>query len=168
MKRPALLIVLIGLLTGCGSRTATPDYTFQAVPFTDARFTDGFWAPRIETVSGRTIPFAFRKCEETGRIANFAVAAGLADTFVHVMEQYMTYPVDARVMDRWAEGLLQTVMEISPAAMSDEPDYDTMANFMLCATMGLNGFIAMGVPQDWATHMIGHELTALRCRSCCA
>ena len=89
------------------------------------------------------------------------VAAGLADTFVHVMEQYMTYPVDARVMDRWAEGLLQTVMEISPAAMAENPDYDTMANFMLCATMGLNGFIAMGVPQDWATHMIGHELTAL-------
>lgn len=89
------------------------------------------------------------------------IAAGLADTFVHVMEQYMTYPADARVMDRWAEGLLQTVMEISPAAMGDNPDYDTMANFMLCATMGLNGFIAMGVPQDWATHMIGHELTAL-------
>lgn len=89
------------------------------------------------------------------------IAAGLADTFVHVMEQYMTYPVDARVMDRWAEGLLQTVMEISPAAIGDNPDYDTMANFMLCATMGLNGFIAMGVPQDWATHMIGHELTAL-------
>lgn len=89
------------------------------------------------------------------------IAAGLADTFVHVMEQYMTYPVDARVMDRWAEGLLQTVMEISPAAMGDNPDYNTMANFMLCATMGLNGFIAMGVPQDWATHMIGHELTAL-------
>lgn len=89
------------------------------------------------------------------------IAAGLADTFVHVMEQYMTYPVDARVMDRWAEGLLQTVMEISPAAMGDNPDYDTMANFMLCATMGLNGFIAMGVPQDWTTHMIGHELTAL-------
>ena len=89
------------------------------------------------------------------------IAAGLADTFVHVMEQYMTYPVDARVMDRWAEGLLQAVMEISPAAMGDNPDYDTMANFMLCATMGLNGFIAMGVPQDWATHMIGHELTAL-------
>lgn len=89
------------------------------------------------------------------------IAAGLADTFVHVMEQYMTYPVDARVMDRWAEGLLQTVMEISPAAMGDNPDYDTMANLMLCATMGLNGFIAMGVPQDWATHMIGHELTAL-------
>lgn len=52
-------------------------------------------------------------------------------------------------------------MEISPAAMAENPDYDTMANFMLCATMGLNGFIAMGVPQDWATHMIGHELTAL-------
>lgn len=64
-------------------------------------------------------------------------------------------------MDRWAEGILQTLIEIAPKIRANQHDYDQMANFMLCATMGLNGFIAMGVPQDWATHMIGHELTAL-------
>jgi NADP-dependent alcohol dehydrogenase len=88
------------------------------------------------------------------------IAAGLVDTFIHTMEQYMTFPVEAKLMDRWAEGLLQTIVEISPRALDINPDYDTMANYMLCATMGLNDFIAMGVPQDWATHMIGHEITA--------
>ena len=65
------------------------------------------------------------------------------------------------LMDRWAEGILQTLIEIAPKIRANQHDYDQMANFMLCATMGLNGFIAMGVPQDWAPHMIGHELTAL-------
>ena len=64
-------------------------------------------------------------------------------------------------MDRWAEGILQTLIEIAPKIRANQHDYDQMANFMLCATMGLNGFIAMGVPPDWAPHMIGHELTAL-------
>ncbi len=87
------------------------------------------------------------------------VAAGIVDSFVHVLEQYLTYPSQSPLMDRWAEGILQTLVEIAPEAMKQE-NYDVMANFMLCATMALNGFIAMGVPQDWATHMIGHELTA--------
>ena len=89
------------------------------------------------------------------------VACGLADTFVHVMEQYMTVAGQSRVMDRWAEGILQTLVEIAPEIRENQHDYDLMADFMLSATMGLNGFIAMGVAQDWATHMIGHELTAL-------
>ena len=89
------------------------------------------------------------------------MACGLADTFVHVMEQYMTVAGQSRVMDRWAEGILQTLVEIAPEIRKNQHDYDLMADFMLSATMGLNGFIAMGVAQDWATHMIGHELTAL-------
>ena len=64
-------------------------------------------------------------------------------------------------MDRWAEGILQTLIEIAPKIKENQCDYDAMANFMMCATMGLNGFVAMGVAQDWATHMIGHEITAL-------
>jgi NADP-dependent alcohol dehydrogenase len=64
-------------------------------------------------------------------------------------------------MDRWAEGLLQTLVEIAPKLMENHEDYNLCANFMLTATMALNGFIAMGVDQDWTTHMIGHELTAL-------
>ncbi len=91
----------------------------------------------------------------------YQVACGLSDTFVHIMEQYMTTPRQSRVMDRWAEGLLMTLIEIAPQIKQNPKDYDLMADFMLTATMALNGFIAMGVTQDWATHMIGHEITAL-------
>lgn len=89
------------------------------------------------------------------------VANGLVDAFVHTTEQYLTYPVDARVQDRFAEGLLQTLVEIAPQAIATPDDYATRANLMWTATLALNGLIGAGVPQDWATHMIGHELTAL-------
>jgi NADP-dependent alcohol dehydrogenase len=89
------------------------------------------------------------------------LACGLCDTFVHVMEQYLTTPNQSKIMDRWAESILQTVIEIAPNVLKDHEDYQTRCDFMLSATMALNGFIAMGVSQDWATHMIGHELTAL-------
>lgn len=89
------------------------------------------------------------------------VGNGAVDAFVHVMEQYMTYPVNAPVQDRFAEGLLKTLIEEGPKALANPEDYDVRANLMWCATMALNGMISTGVPQDWATHMIGHELTAL-------
>lgn len=97
----------------------------------------------------------------TFTLPQYQVACGIADTFVHVMEQYMTTPGQSRLMDRWAEGILHTLIEIAPSVMHNQNDYQMMSEFMLSATMGLNGFIAMGVRQDWATHMIGHELTAL-------
>lgn len=105
--------------------------------------------------------FSILDPEATFSLPPFQVACGIADTFVHVMEQYLTVTGVSPLMDRWAEGILQTLIEIAPKIRANQHDYDQMANFMLCATMGLNGFIAMGVPQDWATHMIGHELTAL-------
>ena len=89
------------------------------------------------------------------------IACGLSDTFVHVLEQYMTTPEQSRLMDRWAEGILHTIVEIVPRALAEPRDYDVMSEYMLGATLGLNDMIAMGVTQDWATHMIGHELTAL-------
>ena len=89
------------------------------------------------------------------------LANGVVDAFVHVMEQYLTYPVDARVQDRFAEGLLQTLIEIGPQILKESADYSTRANLMWTATLALNGLIGAGVPQDWSTHMIGHELTAL-------
>ncbi|MBO5661041.1 MAG: iron-containing alcohol dehydrogenase, partial [Tidjanibacter sp.] len=99
--------------------------------------------------------------EATYSLPAFQVACGLADTFVHVMEQYLTVAGCSPLMDRWAEGVVQTIVEVAPKALADQKEYDAMATFMLSATMGLNGFVAMGVPQDWATHMIGHEITAL-------
>ncbi|SFI92169.1 NADP-dependent alcohol dehydrogenase [Pseudomonas guineae] len=89
------------------------------------------------------------------------LANGVVDAFVHVMEQYLTYPIDARVQDRFAEGLLQTLIEIGTQVLEESADYSTRANLMWTATLALNGLIGAGVPQDWSTHMIGHELTAL-------
>ena len=89
------------------------------------------------------------------------IGNGAVDAFIHVMEQYLTYPVNSPVQDRFAEGLLKTLIEEGPKALIDPENYDVRANLMWCATMALNGVISTGVPQDWATHMIGHELTAL-------
>lgn len=89
------------------------------------------------------------------------IACGLADTFVHVLEQYLTTPGQSRLMDRWAEGILHTVIEIAPKVLENQHDYAAMSEYMLSATLALNDMIRMGVSQDWATHMIGHELTAL-------
>ena len=89
------------------------------------------------------------------------VTNGVVDAFVHVMEQYLTYPANAPIQDRFAEGILLTLIEEGPKALENPKDYDARANIMWCATMALNGLINQGVPQDWATHMIGHELTAM-------
>lgn len=105
--------------------------------------------------------FSILDPETTFSLPPFQVACGLADTFIHVMEQYMTVTGVAPLMDRWAEGVLQTVVEVAPKVRADQHDYDAMSTYMLSATMALNGFVAMGVPQDWATHRIGHEITAL-------
>ncbi|RLV60759.1 iron-containing alcohol dehydrogenase [Parashewanella curva] len=89
------------------------------------------------------------------------IANGVVDAFVHTTEQYLTYPVGAMVQDRYAESLLKTLIEVGPKALATPEDYNVRANLMWTATCALNGVIGAGVPHDWATHMIGHELTAL-------
>ncbi len=89
------------------------------------------------------------------------IANGVVDAFVHVMEQYMTYPDNGGVQDRFSEGLLLTLIEEGPKALMDKENYDVRANLMWAATMALNGLIGSGVPQDWSTHMVGHEITVL-------
>ena len=86
---------------------------------------------------------------------------GVVDAFTHVMEQYLTYPHDALLQDRISESILQTLIEIGPSVVENPSDYKLASNFVWSATMALNGLIQKGVPSDWATHMIGHELTAL-------
>ncbi|WP_461638492.1 iron-containing alcohol dehydrogenase [Labilibaculum euxinus] len=99
--------------------------------------------------------------ETTYSLPKRQVTNGIVDAYVHVMEQYLTYPVNSPVQDRFAEGILLTLLEEGPKALaSDTPDYENRANLMWAATMALNGLIGMGVKSDWATHMIGHELTA--------
>ena len=110
-------------------------------------------------------PLAFPKFsildpELTYTLPSHQVANGVVDTFVHTVEQYITYPAEGRFQDRTAEGILLTLIEIGNITLENSEDYDARANLVWCATMALNGLIGAGVPQDWTTHMIGHELTA--------
>ncbi len=114
-----------------------------------------FASPTVQPV------FAVLDPEYTFSLPPRQVSNGVVDAFVHVIEQYLTYPVNAPLQDRFAEGILQTLISEGPKALSEPKNYQVRANVMWSATMALNGLIGAGVPQDWATHMIGHELTAL-------
>lgn len=97
----------------------------------------------------------------TYTLPKIQVANGVIDAFVHTTEQYITYPVDGRIQDRISEGILQTLIEIGETTIAEPENYDARANLVWSATLALNGLICAGVPQDWASHMVGHELTSL-------
>ena len=97
----------------------------------------------------------------TFTLPNIQVANGIIDTFIHTVEQYVTFPAEGRFQDRTAEGILQTLIEIGKQTLENPEDYDARANLVWCATMALNGLIGAGVPQDWSAHKLGHELTAM-------
>lgn len=105
--------------------------------------------------------FSILDPEATYTLPPRQTANGIVDAFIHTTEQYLTYPADAPLQDRQAEAVLRTLVEEGPKALGDPRNYAVRANLMWCATQALNGLIACGVPQDWATHDIGHELTAL-------
>ncbi len=143
-----------------------PFASVMTLPATGSEMNAGAVISNLETDEKFSFHHSFPRFsildpETTFSLPPFQIAVGIADTWVHVMEQYLTVTNVSPLMDRWAEGIMQTLLEVAPKIRADQHDYDQMANYMLCATMGLNGFIAMGVPQDWATHMIGHEITAL-------
>ncbi len=104
--------------------------------------------------------FSILDPETTYSLPQKQLRNGIVDTFSHVMEQYMTYNVNAPLQDRQAEAILNTLVEIAPRIKEGVPDYDARASFMWAATQALNGVISCGVAQDWTTHDIGHELTA--------
>lgn len=150
-----------------GKATDTiPMGTVLTLPATGSEMNNGAVISRQESqekypFTGAFPVFSILDPSVTFTLPPHQIACGMADTFVHVMEQYMTKTGQSRLMDRWAEGILMMLVTIAPMIKENQQDYDLMSQFMLGATMGLNGFISMGVPQDWATHMIGHEITAL-------
>ncbi len=145
-----------------------PFGTVLTLPATASEFNHNSVISRRETeeklsfASDRVYPkFSILDPETTYSLPQKQLRNGLVDAYVHVMEQYMTYPVSAIVQDRQAEALLMAIIEMAPAVLKmDPPDYDARANFMWVCSNALNHLIGAGVPQDWATHSIGHELTA--------
>lgn len=114
-----------------------------------------FLAPPVRPI------FAVLDPKVTLSLSERQIANGVIDAFIHTMEQYLTFPVNAKVQDRFSEGLLMNLIEEGPKALATPDDLAVRSNVMWSATMALNGLIGAGVPQDWSTHMIGHELTGL-------
>ena len=145
-----------------------PFGTVLTLPATGSEMNSGAVITRAETKEklsmggpGLFPEFSILDPQVIASIPQRQLANGLADAFTHVLEQYMTYPIGALLQDRFAESILQTLIEIAPKVLKDPTDYKAASNFMWCCTMALNGLIQKGVPTDWAVHAIGHELTAL-------
>lgn len=152
---------------GTNIKQALPMGTVLTLPATGSEMNNGGVVTRLATKtklpfhSDLVFPqFSILDPTKTYTLPARQVANGVVDAYVHVMEQYLTYPVNARVQDRFAEGLLQTLIEIGETAVKETENYDVRANLMWTATLALNGLIGAGVPQDWSTHLLGHELTA--------
>ncbi len=153
---------------GAAVESATPLATILTLPATGSESNPFAVISRRGT--GEKLAFSSDHCypkfavldpETTYSLPRKQVANGIVDAFMHTMEQYLTFPVHAELNDRFAESILQTLIEVGPKTLADPNDHDARATFVWSATMALNGLIGCGVPQDWATHMIGHELTAL-------
>jgi NADP-dependent alcohol dehydrogenase len=104
--------------------------------------------------------FSILDPEVTYSLPKKQIRNGIVDAYVHVLEQYVTYPVNGALQDRQAEAILLTLQDIAEGALESPPDYDARANLMWTVSNALNKLINKGVPEDWATHLIGHELTA--------
>ena len=147
---------------------AIPFGTVLTLPATGSEMNSGAVISRVATNEKFSFgsPAVFPKFSVldptfTYSLPKHQVANGVVDAFAHVLEQYLTYPSNSPIQDRFAEGILQTLIEVGPKTLENPFDYDLRANFIWSCTMALNGLISTGVPTDWATHMIGHELTAL-------
>jgi len=156
------------LAGGAKVKSALPFGTVLTLPATGSEMNGGSVVTRksIQTKLPFMSPLIYPKFsildpETTFTLPPRQISNGVVDTFAHVMEQYLTYPAEGHLQDRFAEGILQTLIEDGPKALKNPENYDVRANLMWCATLALNGLIGAGVPQDWATHMIGHEITAL-------
>ncbi len=145
-----------------------PFGTVLTLPATGSEMNSGAVITRAETKEKFTMggaglfpQFSVLDPQVVASIPQRQLANGITDAFNHVLEQYLTYPAQAHLQDRIAEGILQTLIEVAPKIMADPSDYEAASNFMWSCTMALNGLIQKGVPTDWAVHAMGHELTAL-------
>ncbi|NHO33480.1 iron-containing alcohol dehydrogenase [Acetobacter fallax] len=159
-----------GILATRGSeiRTAIPLAAIPTLPATGSEMNGTAVITRADIAAKRVFKsehvfpvFAVLDPTLTFTLPPWQIANGIVDAFVHVLEQYLTYPADAPVQDRFAEGLLHVLLEVADTTLAEPENYDARSSLMWAATLALNGLIGAGVPQDWSSHLIGHELTAL-------
>ena len=157
------------IMRKCGTnvKAALPLGTVLTLPATGSESNGNSVISRAATneklylTSGHVYPaFSVLDPTTTFSLPKKYVRNGIVDAFAHVMEQYMTRPSNAPLQDRLSESVLQTLVEVGPVTLTKPRQYEPRASFMWSATLALNNLLGSGVPQDWSTHMIGHELTA--------
>lgn len=153
---------------GCVFDSAVPFGTVLTLPATGSEANSGAVISRSELKMKMTMggplffpKFSFLDPTVVATLPKRQIANGITDAFMHTLEQYLTYPTDNLLQEREAEAVLSTLIEIGPKVLVEPTNYKYASNLMWCATHALNGNLRCGVPTDWATHMIGHELTAL-------
>jgi NADP-dependent alcohol dehydrogenase len=155
------------LKNGIKTENGLPFGVVLTLPATGSEMNSGSVITRRETKEklamggpGLFPQFSILDPEVIKSIPQRQLANGITDAFTHVLEQYMTYPIGAALQDRFAESIMQTLIEVAPRITNNPSDYEAASNFMWSCTMALNGLIQKGVPTDWAIHAMGHELTA--------
>lgn len=153
---------------GCVFEKALPFGTVLTLPATGSEANSGAVISRDELKEKRTMGgplffpvFSFCDPSVVATLPKKQIANGIVDAFMHTLEQYLTFPTDNLLQERQAEAILQTLIEIGPGVIEHPNNYKLASNLMWCATHALNGNLRCGVPTDWTTHMIGHELTAI-------
>lgn len=148
--------------------TAVPFGCILTIPATGSESNSGAVISRSSLKEKRTMggplyfpKFALLDPTFVATLPKRQLANGVIDAYMHTMEQYLTFPSDNLLQERYAEGILSTLIEIGPGVVNNPSDYKLASNLMWCANQALNGLLRCGVTTDWATHMIGHELTAL-------
>lgn len=155
------------LAKGATVEAAIPVGAVLTLPATGSESNSGAVISKLATkdklpfLSAHVMPqFAVLDPSVMNSLPTRQLSNGIVDAFIHTTEQYLTYDVNGKLQDRFAEGILLTLIEEGPKLFTDEKTDDVNGNVMWSATQALNGLIGSGVPQDWATHMIGHEITA--------
>jgi NADP-dependent alcohol dehydrogenase len=153
---------------GCVFDSAVPFGTVLTLPATGSEVNSGAVISRSELKMKMTMggplffpKFSFLDPSVVATLPQKQIANGITDSFMHTLEQYLTYPTDNLLQEREAEAILSTLIEIALPVLKEPTNYKYASNLMWCASHALNGNLRCGVPTDWATHMIGHELTAL-------
>ena len=159
---------VLNQVPGSAFTSAVPFGCILTIPATGSESNSGAVISRSELKEKRTMggplffpKFALLDPSFVATLPKRQIANGVIDAYTHTMEQYLTFKGENLLQERYAEGILSTLIEIGEKVLENPADYDLAANLMWCANQALNGVLRCGVTTDWATHMIGHELTAL-------
>ncbi len=159
------------IITSSGTciKESIPFETVLTIPATGSEMNSGAVITRAETSEKLSFysPLCFPQFSildpmVVRSLPKRQIANGVVDAFVHVLEQYLVSSDTSNpIQDGFSESILKTLISEGTKVYQDVEDTEAVKHFMFAATMALNGLIGVGVRQDWSTHRIGHELTAL-------